>query len=69
VGLPAIVLSVGGSTPDYSGTVFLVHTATGAIVTRYAGFAAGQPMLAQATWVSNGSNVLQARWVLLDALG
>jgi hypothetical protein len=68
VGLPAIVLSVSGSAPDYAGTVFLVHTATGAIVTRSAGFASGQPLLNQATWVSNGSNPLQARWVLLDAL-
>jgi hypothetical protein len=66
--LPAIVLSVSGSAPDYAGTVFLVHTATGAIVTRSAGFASGQPLLNQATWVTNGSSPLQARWVLMDAL-
>jgi hypothetical protein len=66
--LPAIVLSVSGSAPDYAGTVFLVHTTTGAIVARSAGFASGQPLLNQATWVTNGSNPLQARWVLVDAL-
>jgi hypothetical protein len=68
VGLPAIVLSVAGSAPDYSGMVLLVHLPNGTLVTRSAGFASGQPLLNQATWVTNGSNPLQARWVLLDAL-
>jgi hypothetical protein len=66
--LPATVLSVAGSAPDYSGLVLLVHLPNGTIVTRSAGFASGQPLLNQATWVTNGSNPLQARWVLMDAL-
>jgi hypothetical protein len=66
--LPAIVLSVAGVTPDYSGMQLLVHSPDGSIVRRFAGFRDGQPMLAQATWVSNGSSALQARWVLVDAL-
>jgi hypothetical protein len=66
--LPAIVLSVAGSAPDYSGLVLLVHLPNGTLVTRSAGFASGQPLLNQASWVSAGSNVLQARWVLVDAL-
>ena len=68
VPLPAIVLSVSGAAPDYPGLVLLVHLPNGTIVTRSAGFASGQPLLNQATWVTNGSNPLQARWVLLDAL-
>jgi hypothetical protein len=66
--LPAIVLSVAGAAPDYPGLVLLVHLPNGTIVTRSAGFASGQPLLNQATWVTNGSNPLQARWVLMDAL-
>jgi hypothetical protein len=65
--MPAIVFSIAGSAPDYSGMALLVLTPTGAVL-RFANFTTGQPMLNQATWVSNGSNVLQARWVLLDAL-
>jgi hypothetical protein len=68
VPLPAIVLSVAGAAPDYQGTVFLVHAPDGSIVKRSAGFLSGQPLLNQATWVSAGSNPLQARWVLMDAL-
>jgi hypothetical protein len=64
--LPAIVFSVAGSTPDYSGMVLLVHLPSGAIVPRSAGFASGQPLLNQATWTTNGSNPLQARWALVD---
>ena len=66
--LPAVVLSVAGAAPDYQGTVFLVHAPDGSIVKRSAGFLSGQPLLNQATWVSAGSNPLQARWVLMDAL-
>jgi hypothetical protein len=68
VALPATVLSVNGSAPDFAGLVLLVHCPDGSVVRRYAGFAANQPMLNQATWVTNGSNPLQARWVLVDAL-
>jgi hypothetical protein len=66
--LPAIVLSVAGAAPDYSGMVLLVHLPNGTLVTRSAGFASGQPLLSVATWVTNGSNPLQARWALVDAL-
>jgi hypothetical protein len=66
--LPATVLSVAGAAPDYPGLVLLVHLPNGTIVTRSAGFASGQPMLNQATWVTNGSNPLQCRWQLMDAL-
>jgi hypothetical protein len=68
VPLPATVLSVGGSTPDFQGTVFLVHKTDGTIVQRSAGFTSGQPLLAIATWTTQGSNPLQARWALVDAL-
>jgi hypothetical protein len=66
--LPAIVLSVAGAAPDYSGMVLLVHLPNGTLVTRSAGFASGQPMLNSTTWASQGSNPLQARWQLMDAL-
>jgi hypothetical protein len=68
VALPAIVFSVAGSAPDYQGTVFLVHLPNGTIVPRSAGFTSSQPLLAVATWSTNGSNPLQARWALVDAL-
>jgi hypothetical protein len=64
--LPAIVFSVAGATPDYSGMVLLVHLPNGTIVPRSAGFASGQPLLNSATWATNGSNPLQARWALVD---
>jgi hypothetical protein len=67
VALPAIVLSLGGASPDYSGMVLLVHGSNGQIFLRSAGFTSGQPLLNQATWTSNGSNAAQARWVLMDA--
>ena len=66
--LPAIVLSVAGSAPDYSGLVLLVHLPNGAIVMRSAGFTSNQPMLNVSTWTTNGSNPLQCRWQLMDAL-
>jgi hypothetical protein len=66
VGLPMIVLSVGGSSPDFQGSVFLVHAPDGSIVKRSALFASGQPLLSVATWTTNGSNPLQARWSLVD---
>jgi hypothetical protein len=66
--LPAIVLSVAGSAPDYPGLVLLVHLPNGTLVTRSAGFASGQPMLNVSTWTTNGSNPLQCRWQLMDAL-
>jgi hypothetical protein len=66
--LPAIVFSVAGSAPDFQGTVFLVHLPNGTIVPRSAGFTSNQPLLNQATWTTNGSNPLQARWALVDAL-
>jgi hypothetical protein len=68
VPLPATVLSVAGSAPDYSGLVLAVHLPNGTIVPRSAGFASGQPMLNSTTWASQGSNALQARWSLMDAL-
>jgi hypothetical protein len=68
VALPAFVLSLGGASPDYAGMVLAVHTLSGAIVLRSAGFSSGQPMLNLATWTTNGSNPLQARWALVDAL-
>jgi hypothetical protein len=61
VGLPAIVLSVAGSAPDYSGLLLAVHLPT-ALVTRSAGFTSNQPMLNVMTWTTNGSNPLQCRW-------
>jgi hypothetical protein len=66
--LPAIVFSVAGSAPDFQGTIFLAHLPNGTIVPRSAGFTSGQPILNQATWATNGSNPLQARWTLVDAL-
>jgi hypothetical protein len=66
--LPAIVLSVAGVAPDYQGLVLLVHLPNGTIVQRSANFTSGQPLLNQATWITNGSNALQARWALMDAL-
>jgi hypothetical protein len=66
--LPAIVASVGGVSPDYSGMVLLVHLPNGTVVPRSAGFTSGQPLLSQATWATQGSNPLQARWALMDAL-
>jgi hypothetical protein len=66
--LPATVLSVGGSAPDYPGMVLLVHLPNGTIVTRSAGFTSNQPMLNVSTWTTNGSPPLQARWQLTDAL-
>jgi hypothetical protein len=68
VPLPAIVVSIGGVTPDFSGTVFAVHLPNGQVVPRSAGFASGQPLLSVATWTTAGSNPLQARWALMDAL-
>jgi hypothetical protein len=67
VALPAVVYSLGGVTPDYSGMALLVFTPSGQVL-RSASFASNQPMLNQATWVSQGSNPLQARWALVDAL-
>jgi hypothetical protein len=67
VALPAIVLSLGGTSPDFAGMVLAVHAPNGQIVLRSAGFTSGQPLLNQATWTSNGSNAAQARWVLMDA--
>jgi hypothetical protein len=67
--LPATVLSVGpGAAPDYPGLVLLVHLPNGTIVTRSAGFTSNQPMLNVSTWTTNGSNPLQCRWQLMDAL-
>jgi hypothetical protein len=66
--LPAIVLSVAGAAPDYPGLVLLVYLPNGTIVTRSAGFTSNQPMLNVSTWTTNGSNPLQARWALMDAL-
>jgi hypothetical protein len=66
--LPAIVLSVAGSAPDYQGLILLVHKADGTIVQRSAGFTSNQPMLNVSTWTTNGSNPLQCRWQLMDAL-
>jgi hypothetical protein len=68
VPLPATVLSVSGSAPDYSGMQLLIYKADGTLAVRSANFAANQPMLNQATWTTNGSNPLQARWALVDAL-
>jgi hypothetical protein len=68
VALPAIVLSVNGSAPDYPGLVLAVHLPNGTIVTRSAGFASNQPMLNVSTWTTNGSPPLQCRWQLMDAL-
>jgi hypothetical protein len=65
--LPATVLSVAGSAPDYSGSVFLVFTPNGNVV-RSANFTSAQPLLNSATWASQGSNAAQARWSLVDAL-
>jgi hypothetical protein len=62
------VLSVAGVAPDYSGLTLLVHLPNGTIVTRSAGFTSNQPMLNVSTWTTNGSNPLQARWQLMDAL-
>jgi hypothetical protein len=46
VPLPAVVLSVAGATPDYSGMVLAVHAPNGSIVLRYAGWdGTTQPML------------------------
>jgi hypothetical protein len=67
VALPAVVYSLGGASPDYSGMALLVFTPSGQVL-RSAGFTSGQPMLNQATWTTNGSNPLQARWALVDAL-
>jgi hypothetical protein len=66
VALPATVLSVSGSAPDYAGLVLLVHCPDGTVVRRYAGFASGQPLLNAATWTTNGSPSAQARWQLVD---
>jgi hypothetical protein len=66
--LPAIVVSVGGVTPDYSGLLLHVLLPNGSTAVRYAGFFSNQPMLSVATWTTNGSNPLQARWALVDAL-
>lgn len=66
--LPALVLSLGGTSPDFQGMVLAVHAPNGQIVLRSSGFASGQPLLAQATWVSQGSNPMQARWVLADVV-
>ena len=67
VALPAVVYSLGGASPDYAGMQLLVLTPSGPVV-RSAGFTSGQPLLNQATWTTNGSNALQARWALMDAL-
>ena len=68
VPLPAIVASVSGTAPDYQGMVLLVHLPNGTVVPRSAGFTSGQPLLSQATWTTQGSNALQSRWALVDAL-
>jgi hypothetical protein len=65
--LPAIALTVSGSSPDYIGSQFAVHTLSGAIVVRSAGFMNGQPLLSVASWTSAGSNPAQARWTMIDA--
>ena|ERR1700693_1204512 len=57
----------GVALPDYSGMALLVFSPSGHVL-RSAGFTSGQPLLNQATWTTNGSNPLQARWALVDAL-
>jgi hypothetical protein len=66
--LPAIVVAVGGSTPDWQGTIFHVLLPDGTTVVRQTGFQSGQPLLNTATWTTQGSNPAQARWALVDAL-
>jgi hypothetical protein len=67
-GLPAIVLSVAGSAPDYAGTQFLVFRPDGEVVVRSSGFQSGQPLPNTTTWTTNGSNPQVAHWQLVDAL-
>lgn len=67
VPLPATVLSVGGTTPDWVGTKLIVHLPDGTTTIRYSGFQPGQAMPSVATWASGGSNPAIARWAMVDA--
>jgi hypothetical protein len=67
IALPAVVYALGGASPDYSGMALMVFTPSGPVL-RSAGFTSNQPLLNLATWTTNGSNPLQARWALMDAL-
>jgi hypothetical protein len=66
--LPAIVVAVSGSSPDWQGTIFRVFLPDGTAVMRQAGFQSNQPLLNTSTWTTNGSPSAQAHWQLQDAL-
>jgi hypothetical protein len=59
--LPALVIAVGGTAPDYLGMLLAVHGPDGNTYLRTA-------VLNIATWTTNGSNPRQARWDYQDAL-
>jgi hypothetical protein len=65
-GLPAVVIQVGsGGSPDFAGTILLVHDFNGVAYTRTAGQFG---LVSTTTWAGAGSPVGVAHWQLIDAL-
>lgn len=57
--LPCLCVSVGGSTPDYLQSIWVVFGRGGEVVTRTG-------IIATATWSSQGSPPATAHWALVD---
>jgi hypothetical protein len=65
-GLPAVVLTVGpGGSPDFSGTVLLVHDLNGNAYTRQAGQFG---LVSTTTWTGAGSPAGVAHWNMVDVV-
>jgi hypothetical protein len=65
-GLPAVVITVGpGGSPDFAGTVLLVHDLQGNAYTRSAGQFG---MVSTTTWSGAGSPAGVAHWNLVDVV-